>query len=403
MSYLRRIAWLLIVLITGVSYLPGVREISRWPSEVTLPRGDCLLLPAHLPFLHLRGERAGCQRGHAIIRAQNLGATSLVLALGPVPLERITVDTVLPERVFLGGQAIGVVAYGAGTEVVGNDPFASTGTRFSPGWQAGLRPGDRILKVDGAPILQDESLAGRINAGGQAGQVVSLLVRRDGREFTQRIRPAKDLKSGRYRLGLWVRDEVAGVGTLSFWEADGRFAALGHGLTDYTAGRLLPLRKGQVTAAIIGGVAPSKAGQPGRKLGLLDPDGSFAGRLEGNSLVGIYGHWLRPPVVGPSYPVATPAEVHPGPAKLFTVLRGRRVVAYNVEIIRVFPSSQTREKSLFLRATDRRLLKTAGGIVQGMSGSPILQDGRLVGALTHVLVRDPRFGYGVLAEWMLRR
>jgi stage IV sporulation protein B len=202
---------------------------------------------------------------------------------------------------------------------------------------------------------------------------------------------------------LWGAPEAAGIGTLTLYDPYRRvFAALGHAVRDPRTGRPVEPAHGELVPSVVAGVAPSRQGAPGEKLGVL-VGGQALGLIRANTPVGVIGSLLRPPAGGAAprpVPVALPDQVHPGPATLLTVLRGTRVAAFRVRILAVQPDGPPGGRDVAVEVVDPRLLAAAGGIVQGMSGSPILQDGRLVGALTHVFVDDPRRGYGVFAAWM---
>ncbi len=225
-----------------------------------------------------------------------------------------------------------------------------------------------------------------------------LRILRDGKPLELSVRPSFDRALGRYRLGVFVRDHVAGVGTLTFSDPSSRrFAALGHrvslakGADAPAAGFILP-------AAIVG-VQRAQRGKPGQKIGVIGY-GSRLGKIERNREVGVGGALEGGHLPGRRLPIASVSQVHPGRATLYTVFRDGGVRPFHLEIERVVTDRRAGAKSLVLRVTDRRLLRLAGGIVQGMSGSPIVQDGRVAGAVTHVFIHDPTRGYGTFAVWM---
>lgn len=221
--------------------------------------------------------------------------------------------------------------------------------------------------------------------------------------MTLPVRPLYVPSLGRYVLGARVRDGATGIGTLTFAGAAGIFGALGHPVVDPALGTPVLLGDGELLPSVISGMQPSRDGRPGEKVGLLIGGAPPLGGVTANLALGVFGVLSRGVPPGPvqtAVPVALPDQVHPGPAEVLTVVSGREVQAFQVRITAVLPQRQPSAKGLVLRITDRRLLGATGGIVQGMSGSPILQDGRLVGAVTHVFVDDPSRGYGVLAQWM---
>ncbi|MBX6349900.1 MAG: SpoIVB peptidase [Clostridia bacterium] len=328
---------------------------------------------------------------------------SLLSGLSPTGAPSVVATAPLP-LVVPGGQSIGVVVRSDGVSVAAEAVLVDrAGHRTRPAAQAGVRPGDVILRVDGRPVADTRTAARLIGAAAATGRPVTLTLRRDGREFEARVAPVWDARAGRYLIGLWIRDAARGVGTLSFYDpATGLFAALGHVVSDPDTGKPFPLREGRIVRAVVTGIDRDGRGAAGEKVAAFRAGSPPLGEFRRNTPFGVFGRLSSEPPPGPGAPVpiAAPDEVHPGPALLFTVLSGEDVEAYAVEIERAERQPRPAPKGILLRVTDPRLLAAAGGIVQGMSGSPILQDGRLAGVLTHVLVGDPAEGYAVYAYWM---
>ena len=228
---------------------------------------------------------------------------------------------------------------------------------------------------------------------------------RQGQHRTAVLTPHRDETTGAVRLGAWVRDSTAGVGTLSFYDPEtGKYAALGHAITDGDTGSVLTVSEGQVLKAEIVAVQRGQKGAPGELKGSFLREGETIGSIRRNSILGIYGR-LDKPAVNPLYPDGLPiglrSGVHTGAASILSTVDSTGPHEYAVEITRVNHQTAPAPKSMVIRVTDERLLSATGGIVQGMSGSPIIQDGRLIGAVTHVFVSDPTQGYGLYVDWML--
>ncbi|MGE5508950.1 MAG: SpoIVB peptidase, partial [Chitinophagales bacterium] len=346
-----------------------------------------------------------------VLHPERLGRTRLNLRLfGFIPLRGREV-TVLPEvRVVPGGQAIGVLVAPQGMIVTGFSPVQAAGGAVDPARQAGLKVGDLITRVDGEPVYSATQLEALVNAG--KGRPVRLEVRRGASRLEVTVSPAQvaagqdrpeaGRRAGRWRLGVYVEDPAAGVGTLSFWDPESKvYGALGHMITDSLSRRGVALHNGRIVPAVIAGIQPGRRGQPGEKIGLFHHTQGVLGTIERNTFCGIFGRMMRPPgSASATLPIAAREEIHTGPAEMRTVVRQQRIEAFQIEIVRVRRTDEPAGKGLVIRVTDPRLLARAGGIVQGMSGSPIIQDGRLVGVVTHVFVNDPTRGYGLLAEWM---
>lgn len=329
--------------------------------------------------------------------------------LGIVPVGVLRVEPVPEVAVLPGGQAIGVLMNGDGLLINRIAPVTDVhGRRRFPAEESGLRPGDIIAEVAGRRIHSPLEVARLVQEFGRRGQALPLVILRDGVRRPVAVRPVPVFDEGsgrqRYMLGLFLQDPVAGVGTLTFYHpVTGRYGALGHVVTG-GGPNPLSLSTGHIVAATIHGIQRSARGRPGEKIGRFDYGGAELGTIEKNNTYGIFGRLKGEPpgAAGRSpVPIAMAHEVRPGPATMLTVLDGDRVEAFQVEIVRVFPQGRRDGRGMIIKVVDPRLLARTEGIVQGMSGSPILQDGRLVGAVTHVFVNDPSRGYGVMAEWMV--
>ncbi len=267
-----------------------------------------------------------------------------------------------------------------------------------PGREAGVLAGDVITAVNGRPVHCAADLQEALK--NWDGGPITLTVQREGESLELRVEPETN-EEGAPELGLWLRDGLAGLGTLSFYEPEtGLFGALGHAVNDVDSGVLLPLREGTVAPAAATGAVPGLAGQPGELLGSFDLN-EKAGSIVRNTDCGVFGLLQAdsPLTAGETLPAAARSELRVGPALLRCAADGE-TRDYAVQIERLFPERED-GRDFLLRVTDPALLALTGGIVQGMSGSPVLQDGRLVGAVTHVLVSDPARGYGISIETML--
>ena len=259
---------------------------------------------------------------------------------------------------------------------------------------AGVQTGDRILKIDGKEITEAGDVRYQLE---RSDGTVELELEREGKKRCVTVKPAVTREGP--RLGVYLRQGVTGVGTVTWYDPDtGRFGALGHGV-NAPQGQLLAMKAGRVYAASVAGVIRGTAGQPGQLMGSLESREPI-GVLDKNTHQGIFGTtsmaWQ-----GESMEVANPGEVHPGEATILSTVAGHRRQEYRVEILKIYAGSGKTTRNMILRITDPALLEATGGIVQGMSGSPIIQDGKLVGAVTHVLVNDPTMGYGIFIENML--
>lgn len=293
------------------------------------------------------------------------------------------------------GQAVGIQMTTRGVLVAGLADVKTSQGMVSPARDAGFCAGDVICSIDGRQIeTPDDFLAALAEAGTQ----MSVTVLRDGAETTLTVTPAVT-EDGAVQLGLWLRDGVSGVGTVTYCDpATGQYGALGHGITDEGSGVLMPLRTGSIMHAEIADAKRGEAGTPGELIGSFDP-GQTIGDISGNCVFGIFGTLAETPEGTPVETVEDDA-VKTGPVVIRSTVAGSTAVDYTAEISRIYREDGCTR--YLLTVTDPALLEATGGIVQGMSGSPILQDGKLIGAVTHVLLNDPAKGYGLSIESMLR-
>lgn len=293
------------------------------------------------------------------------------------------------------GTAVGIQMNTDGVLVVDTTEVVTCdGGSVSPARDAGIRPGDIITELSGQTTDTAASLAEA--AAGLTDEPVDITVERGGETLRLELTPARSDEGA--KLGLWLRDGVAGVGTLTYYDpGTGRFGALGHAVTDSQTATVLPLGSGSVSPARIVDIQAGAAGSPGALSGVFDM-GAAIGVIERNTLCGVFGT-LDAAADGEALPVANDSEIYAGPAYILSSVTDSGVERYSVEISRGMAGAQG--LMLNLRVTDETLLALTGGIVQGMSGSPIIQDGKLVGAVTHVLVSDASRGYGISIESML--
>lgn len=308
--------------------------------------------------------------------------------------------TEIGDRVVPLGRAVGIKLFSDGVLVVGLSPVETSAGQATPGRDSGLKTGDIVTHMNGEEVNTIEQVQALVAR--EQDTPMTLQVRRGDKTIQLSARAAEN-SAGTYQLGVWLRDSMAGIGTLTFYEPEsGVFAALGHGINDVDTSMLMPLESGSIMAASVSDVKKGLTGQPGELHGTFDLTCDL-GTLYANTEQGIFG------VAQPAgwnqnqeaVEVASRDQVQVGRATILSNIQGDQVEEYEIEITHLYPASQGDTRNMMIRVTDQRLLETTGGIVQGMSGSPILQDGRLVGAVTHVLINDPSRGYGILAEHML--
>ena len=307
-----------------------------------------------------------------------------------------------PPAVIPVGRAVGIKLFSDGVVVVGTSDVATESGSVNPAKACGLKEGDIITHINATEVDTIEEVSALIQE--LEGEPMSIRAIREDKQVQLTAKAALCSADGSYKLGAWIRDSMAGIGTVTFYCPDtGAFGALGHGINDADTALLMPLDSGSILPATVAGVEKGKAGDPGQLQGVFDTD-STLGLLSANTDGGVFGilsdeSWAQ----GAPVETAQRSEVEAGEAAILCNISGDRVDEFSIRIERVFPERADDCRDYLLRVTDPRLLEATGGIVQGMSGSPILQNGKIVGAVTHVLVDDPTSGYGIYVGRMLQQ
>ncbi|MBQ4574676.1 MAG: SpoIVB peptidase [Clostridia bacterium] len=339
----------------------------------------------------------------AVFKEENrediISATYTANAFGIIPIKNVEVSLYKQLRLCPGGMPFGVKFYTKGVIVIGTTDVDSAKGKLNPSQQAGIRVKDVITELNGKEVTSAEDVTSVIEAC--AGETIHLKIERDGECFETDLTPVLSASEQKYKAGIWIRDSTAGIGTVTFINPDNNtFAGLGHGICDVDTGTLMPLQKGIVTDVTISGITKGTAGAPGELKGYFGV--GKTGALLGNTNAGVFGLFNEIGAVNrdDTLPIALCNEVHEGPAEIRCTLDGNTVGSYKIEIMKINPNENDL-KNFVIRVNDETLLDKTGGIVQGMSGSPIIQDGKIVGAVTHVLINDPTKGYGIFIENML--
>ena len=388
-------------------FSPGQETLRSLPETLSLTQGETrtLTLGAGISLTPAGGEAAVSASqdetlGTVDIASPTAGSSDMLLSILGIPVRRVEVQVAPEKRLIPGGDAVGVAMRTEGVLVVG---VSNVTQGQSPAQLSGLKPGDVLQRVDGEAVTGSEQLAALIAKKGVRPLAVDFL--RGGLSMQTTMTPVLDEASGVARMGAWVRDSTAGVGTLSFYDPDtGRYGALGHAITDGDTGSILTVGEGQLLRASVVAVQKGQKGAPGELKGSFLREKELLGDITRNSALGIYGK-LNAPAASSLYPEGLPIglqdTVQEGPAQILSTVDIGGVRAYDIEILRVNRHAASKQKSMLIRVTDPALLEKTGGIVQGMSGSPIIQNGKIIGAVTHVLVNDPTRGYGIFIEHML--
>jgi stage IV sporulation protein B len=317
---------------------------------------------------------------------------------GIIPIKRVQINVFPQTSLIPGGMPFGVKFFTDGVIVVGVSDIETDKGSVNPAKNAGIKTSDIITAINGVAITSVAEAANIIESS--KGANLTLSVVRDGRNLELRLRPAYSVTEGKYKSGIWLRDSTAGIGTVTFIiPSNYAFGGLGHGICDVDTGNLMPLKKGTIVNASIESAVKGKADFPGELKGKFKEN---MGTLLANTHSGIFGIFSNMPVSpenAPAMPVGLRSDIKEGPAVIYSTVDERGSREFEIEILKIYRNSSD-TKNFLIKITDPELLEITGGIVQGMSGSPIIQDGKIVGAVTHVLVSDPTRGYGIFMENM---
>lgn len=365
------------------------------PDEISLFTGDAIpsYLGADAIFV---GEQACISEQEDALFYEREAEYKL---LGVIPLKTVNLVSYKEIKLYPGGMPFGVKFFTEGVMVIGFCDLDTERGKINPAYDAGIRQKDIITHINGVELSSALELTEAVEGSG--GKPLTLRCKRGEESFEATVTPIFSESEGIYKTGIWVKDSGAGIGTVSFIVPESNyFTGLGHGICDADTGELLPIERGTVVDVTISGINKGVSGTPGEIKGFFNA--GKTGTLLGNDECGVYGIFSEcPKTVCEPLPLALRNEITEGEAFIYCTLDTGGIGKYSVEIQNINRNA-TGGKCFIVKVTDKALLDKTGGIVQGMSGSPIIQNGKLVGAVTHVMIGDPSTGYGIFAENMLR-
>ena len=393
-QFYRFVAAALSAVIVG-TMAPALYWQETLPDRFTIAAGEELqLAPQYISCHH-------SSKTDSLSVSNNIsGDHSVELKLfGLIKIKDAAVRVVEAREVAICGVPFGIKLTTNGVMVVGTGSIQTEQGMVNPAKLAGVQEGDLLLSINGHSTLSNSLISQLVRQS--AGAPLTLRYQREESIRTTMITPVLSISDQQYHIGLWVRDSSAGIGTLTYCDPiTGEFAGLGHAVCDVDTGQIMPLDQGEVVKASITGLSVGLPGQPGELQGTFLNCGNW-GIIQQNCSSGIYGQFLSDWQSFPLISTAYSQEVETGAAQLLCTISGTEPQYYDVEIERIHSYADSSGRNFILHITDPDLLEQSGGILQGMSGSPIIQDGKLVGAVTHVLVNDPTRGYGIFIENML--
>lgn len=394
----------------------SVLLLTNFPKEINIIQGQSKILSDSVFFNIVLDKNnnknvdlkntASVMSSFTLIKGNQQGCTEGIIKLFDfLPVKKVKVNVIPDLKLVPSGEAIGVKIKTKGLLVVGMSSITSKdGRKYSPAADAGFEIGDIILQLDKKQIENEKDIVEYLNNRSDNKKNVSIKVERAKTNLKLSLKPVLSEEDNTYKMGLWVRDSIAGVGTMTFYDPKSKaFGALGHGITDVDSGVLIDISSGNILKSRIASIQKARKTTPGELVGLFYDSKKNYGVIDKNTSYGIYGKVLNPsndnimkPLsIGLSY------SVREGPAKILTTIEDSKIEEFDVEIQKINKQNSAKSKSMLIKITDPKLLDKTGGIVQGMSGSPIIQDNKLIGAVTHVLINDPTRGYGIFIEWMI--
>lgn len=403
MKKFKKILLVLILLVI----LVYVTNISSIPNSLILMEGEELNLRTMLglSISNNDGKTIEAVNSENKKLTNKIGKMDFSINLAGISVKDFTVNVIPNTVVIPSGEAIGLRLFTSGVLVVGMSEIkGEDNNNHMPYKDSGIKEGDMITKVDNEVITCTADLTNKINNSN--GNEVTLTYVRNGNNYNTNIVPTK-INEDEYKLGLWVRDAASGVGTITFYEpTTGAFAALGHGILDVDTEELIDIARGDIVTSKIISIVKGEKGKPGELQGSIE-NGKIIGEVYKNTNFGIYGKLNNIQDLKKNtkneMEVMPRDEVKEGKASILCTLENGKQEEYEIEIEKVYTASNRANKNMIIKVTDKRLLEKTGGIIQGMSGSPILQDGKFVGAVTHVMVNNPEKGYGIFADTMLKQ
>ena len=391
------------VMVMAAFLLPSIKKVSSLPDEMVVTYSDIQQsneTDEYTSFINLE-----LPKNINVATNGELTETFLNVKLFNLfTIKKVPVRLLTDTDVYVGGETVGFNLYSDGVICVGSNAVATSEGTKEPIKDSGLQTGDAILKIEDIEINNIEDIDRIINLPTFAGQELALTIKRDEKEEKVNITPVFDMLTQKYKLGLWVRNNASGVGTLTYVkQSDFRFGAVGHPIVDSSLGENFEVESGNIYKCRLLGIKKGEKNNPGEIKSSINLSDDAIGLADTNCKYGVYGNILSKGCIDASRTATLGGRlsVHLGDAKIYCNLDNMGVKAYDVKIIKANKQNSADDKSMTIKVTDKELLEKTGGIIQGMSGSPIVQNGKIVGAVTHVFVNDPTRGYGVYIDWMI--
>ena len=391
------------VMVATAFLLPSIKKVSSLPDEMVVTYSDIEQAnntDEYSSFINLE-----LPKNINVATNGELTETYLNIKLfNFFTIKKVPVKLLTDTDVYVGGETVGFNLFSDGVICVGSNAVVTKEGTKEPIKDSGLLEGDAILKIEDIEIENIEDIDRIINLPTFAGQELTLTIKRNEIEQKVKITPVFDVLTQKYKLGLWVRNNASGVGTLTYIkQSDFRFGAVGHPIVDSSLGENFEVESGNIYKCRLLGIKKGEKNNPGEIKSSINLSDDSIGLADTNCKYGVYGNILNKGYIDASRTATLGGRlsVNLGDAKIYCNLDNEGVKAYDIKIIKANKQNSADDKSMTIKVTDKELLAKTGGIIQGMSGSPIVQNGKIVGAVTHVFVNDPTRGYGVYIDWMI--
>lgn len=400
---IQQIAWIGFFLVAAFAVKTFYQAI---PDQMYVPLGEDISyhfdVPVSVVWKDESTKEVFDNLSEPFLEQEPLSYTVTCKLFGIFPVKDVEVMLVEPQMVYASGMPIGIYVKTEGILVLGTANVEDENGKECHPAQNLVKSGDYIVSVNGENVYEKEDLIEKIDAYGDQREILG--VKRNGEYIEVSMMPVTGAQ-GRHLLGIWVRDDLAGVGTLTYYRENGDFGALGHAISDGDTGTQMDMSEGWIYLADIIGIRKGENGKPGELSGMIDYSRNHClGTISDNTSLGIRGKLetdIKTLGTENSYEICYKQDIRPGTAYIISQVSGEEKM-YEINIENLDYSGKEENKGIMFRVTDQRLLELTGGIVQGMSGSPIIQDGKIIGAVTHVFVSDASLGYGIFIEKMLK-
>jgi len=398
---------LLLLLFIIFPFLTDMRNYISIPTNISAFKNEEPLNISNIGSYDVFSEQKSIITRNNELFPQEVGQTEVLFKKGSIPVKKMNVNVLENKKIVPGGQSVGVQLHTLGVLVVGHHLVHNKSSSLSPGEDADILVGDVILEMDGKKIKQIEDVKPIVNAAGKEESNINIKLKR-GKEIVEtKLTPALNNKDLNYQIGLYIRDSATGIGTISFYDTETKkYGALGHIISDNDTKKPIEIHNGKIVRSSVKSIEKGNQGLPGEKQASFSMKDKQLGTITKNSPFGIFGEInldvLEDLKTSKPLNIGLAHEVKKGPAQILTVVEGEEVEKFDIEIINSTEQNHPTTKGMVIKVVDKKLLDKTGGIVQGMSGSPIIQNDKIIGAVTHVFVNDPTSGYGVHIEWMLQ-